>query len=254
MNPTPLRTLIIDDEPIALEKLRAYTSRLPFLELAAACQNGFDALEFLSANEVDLIITDINMPDLNGLEFIRSLSRPPMVIFTTAYSEYAIDSYKVSAIDYLLKPYEFPDFSRAASKALERSRQTPAPAPDSSIFVKVDVRYVRVDLADIRYIKGYGEYLQIYLCERTSPLLTLSSFAAIRERLTDNFLQVHRSYIVNMNRVEQIERARLIMDPDTYIPVGDSYKPAFAAYLASHALAPRRPSATPPESPLGGKY
>lgn len=239
-----LRTLIIDDEPIALEKLKSYVEKTPFLELAAECQSAFEAIEYLGSNEVDLVVTDINMPDLNGLDFVRSLPKAPMVVFTTAHPQYAVDSYRVSAVDYILKPYGFADFHRAVSKALEQHNQrsqpaatdTSAPQAGGSLFVKVDYRYIRVSLADIRYIKGYGEYLQIYVSGNQNPLLTLSSFASIKERLTDNFLQVHRSYIVNMDHVEQIERNRVVMSPDLYIPVGDSFKAAFQAYLSSHAV------------------
>lgn len=237
----PLKTLIIDDEPIALEKLRGYVGKIPALQLAGVCSSGFEAIELLSESDVDLIITDINMPDLNGLDFIKTLPDPPMVIFT-AYSEYAVDSYKVSAVDYLLKPYGFVEFSRAVNKAVEtaamRGRQ-PSDLPadtDGSLFVKVDYRHVRVALSDIRFIKGYGEYLQIYVAGKITPLLTLSSFAAIKDMLGESFLQVHRSYIVNMNHVEQIERNRLVMDADNYIPVGDSYKAAFQQYLAAHSI------------------
>lgn len=227
-----LRTLIIDDEPIALEKLRNYVTKTPFLELIGECHNGFDAIDFLAQAEADLIITDINMPDLNGLEFVRALPSPPAVIFITAHSHYAVESYRVSALDYLLKPYDYADFHRAVSKALERSRTTAAqPQQNQSIFIKVEYRYVRVDLADIQYIKGYGEYLQIYVRDSETPLLTLSSFAAIKERLTPDFLQVHRSYIVNMNHVAQIERGRLVIAPETYIPVSDSFKPALLAKI-----------------------
>lgn len=239
-----LRTLIIDDEPIALEKLKSYVEKTPFLELVAKCQSAFEAIEFLATGEADLVVTDINMPDLDGLDFVRSLPKAPMVIFTTAYPQYAVDSYRVSAVDYLLKPYGFADFHRAAGKALEiyGQRNQPAPADPSapqaggSLFVKVDYRYIRVSLADIRYIKGYGEYLQIYVSGSETPLLTLSSFASVKERLTDNFLQVHRSYIVNMDHVGQIERNRVVMPPDLYIPVGDSFKAAFQSYLSSHAV------------------
>lgn len=230
-----LRTLIIDDEPIALAKLRNYVLKTPFLELAGECQNGFDAIDLLAHTEVDLIVTDINMPDLNGLEFVRALPSPPAVVFTTAHSQYAVESYRVSALDYLLKPYDYADFHRAVSKALGShppvSQSPPAPVSSQSLFVKVDYRYVRVELADIRFIKGYGEYLQIYVAGQDVPLLTLSSFAAIKGRLTPDFLQVHRSYIVNMNHVMQIERNRLTMDAETQIPVSDSFKPALLAYL-----------------------
>jgi len=238
-----LRTLIIDDEPIALDKLKNYVGKVPFLELVAVCQDCFDAMEYLAANDVDLIVADINMPDFNGLDFIKSLSIHPMVIFTTAYSQYAVESYKVSAVDYLLKPYSFSDFQRAANKAMEQfnSKRSacqgaiPAHAADS-LFIKVDYRYVRVSLSDIRYIKGYGEYLQVYVAGSETPYLTLSSFHSIKARLSENFLQVHRSYIVNMNQVEQIERNRVVMDSETYIPIGDSYKLEFQQYISSHAI------------------
>lgn len=237
-----IRTLIIDDEPIALEKLRTYVEKTPSLTLVGACDSAFDAMPYINNGDVDLIITDINMPDLNGLDFVKTLANPPMVIFITAYADYAVESYSVSAVDYLLKPYGYVEFSRAVNKAVEQfaMRHPVGPVVEKkddadSIFFKVDYRYVRVSLADIRYIKGYGEYLQVYLEGERNPIVTLSSFAAIKERLTDSFLQVHRSYIVNMNRVEQIERNRVVMDADTYIPVGESYKADFQDYLARHS-------------------
>lgn len=237
-----LRTLIIDDEPIALEKLRSYVEKVPFLELVGACHSGLEATGILAGTSVDVVFTDINMPDLNGMDFVESLHKAPMIVFITAYAQYAVDSYRLSAVDYLLKPYSFTDFQRAANKVMEQyaaRMSTPVDAePDrkSSLFVKVDYRYVRVELASIRYIKGYGEYLQIYIDGNPTPLLTLSSFGAISERLTDNFLQVHRSYIVNMERVEQINRSRVVMDAETYIPVGDSYKNALQQYLQNHSV------------------
>lgn len=233
-----LRTLIIDDEPIALEKLRKYVEISPGLLLSASCADGFEAMEYLKDNEVDLIITDINMPDLNGLDFVKALPVQPLVIFTTAYPQYAIEGYKVSAVDYLLKPYGFAEFSQAVGKAVElfslRKKET-SPVSES-LFVKVDYRYVRVLLSDIRFIKGYGEYLQIFIEGRANPLVTLSSFAAIKESLSDNFLQIHRSYIVNMDHVQLIERNRIVMDEENRIPVGESYKTAFQEYLAAHSI------------------
>lgn len=238
-----LRTLIIDDEPIALEKLRTYVGKMPFLQLSEACSGGLEAMEYLSANDVDLIITDINMPDLSGMDFVKSLTSDPMVIFITAYQDYAVDSYRLSAVDYLLKPYGFADFQRAVSKAMTlyrlRHQDTPPPAPESreegSIFVKTDYRYVRVMTGDILYIKGYGEYLQIYLANADTPLTTLSSFAAIRGKLPGGFLQVHRSYIVNMDRIGHVERARIVIG-DTYIPIGDSYKAEFTDFLGRRSV------------------
>lgn len=233
-----LRTLIIDDEPIALEKLRKYVELSPGLSLSALCADGFEAMEYLKDNEVDLIITDINMPDLNGLDFVKALPVQPLVIFTTAYPQYAIEGYKVSAVDYLLKPYGFAEFSQAVGKAVEllSLRKKEALPVSESLFVKVDYRYVRVLLSDIRFIKGYGEYLQIFIEGRINPLVTLSSFAAIKESLSDNFLQIHRSYIVNMDHVQLIERNRIIMDEENRLPVGENYKPAFQEYLAAHSI------------------
>lgn len=238
-----LRTLIIDDEPIALEKLRTYVDKTPFLTLAAACGNGFEALDYLACNTVDLIITDIDMPDLNGMDLMKSLTDAPPVIFTTAYEQYAVDSYRLSAVDYLLKPYGFVDFQQAVNKAHDTiMSQRPQPSGNnaSSLFVKVDTRYIRVQLPDIKYIKGYGEYLQIFITGKDTPLVTLSSFAAIKEKLSDSFLQVHRSYIVNLDNAALIERNRIIFDSDTYIPVGDSFKAAFQAYLGARAVGTTR--------------
>lgn len=230
-----IRTLIIDDEPIALEKLRKYVEKTPFLELAGECRSGLEAIELLGQMSVDLIVTDINMPDLSGLDFVRALPSQPLVIFITAYADYAVDSYKVSALDYLLKPYDYAAFFGAVSKARERlehqSPQAPVQPSAQSIFVKVDYRHVRVNLSDILYIKGFGEYLQIYLIDRDSPLTTLSSFAAIMERLTPDFIQVHRSFIVNINHIMQIERNRLLLPGETVIPVSDSYRPALQKIL-----------------------
>lgn len=234
-----LTTIVIDDEHIALKKLKSYVEKVPFLTLGAACQTGFEAMAYLAENDADLIITDINMPDLSGMDFVKSMSNPPLVIFTTAYAQYAVDSYKVNAVDYLLKPYGFVDFQKAVHKALDiyaSKSASPTGVQPESLFVKTDYRYVRVPLTDIRFIKGYGEYLQIYVTGNASPLLTLSSFAAIKAKLTPAFLQVHRSYIVNMEHVQQVERGRVVMDNDASIPVGDSFKATLQEFLREHGI------------------
>ena len=233
-----IKCIAIDDEPLALRQIRNYVGRTPELELAATFSDALAAREYLRGEEVDLIFVDINMPDLNGMDFVKTLSAPPMVIFITAYPQYAVESYKVSAVDYLLKPYGFAEFTTAVNKAvaLSASHTAPHSEPAESLFIKTDYRYVRISLSEIRFIKGYGEYLQIHIAGKTMPLVTLSSFAAIKERLTPNFLQVHRSYIINMDRVEQIERNRVIMDAENHIPVGDSYKAAFQQYLTTRAI------------------
>lgn len=245
-----IRTVIIDDEPIALEKLKSYVAKVPFLKLVGEFSSAVEAAAFINEGNADVIFTDISMPDLDGMQLVETLANAPMVVFITAHPQYAVDSYRLSAVDYLLKPYGFADFQRAANKVLENwrarshsgeSERAVRPDRDSSLFVKVDYKYLRVSLSDIRYVKGYGEYLQIYLSGQTKPLITLSSFAAIREKLSPNFLQIHRSYIVNMDQVERIEKSRVVMDADTYIPVGDSYKSTFLDYLARHSAGSRLP-------------
>ena len=233
-----LRTLVIDDEPIALEKLKNYVQKTPFLELAAAFDNPLDAMRYLTENSVDLIFTDIEMPDLNGMEFARSITGRPAIVFTTAYRQYALESYSVRAVDYLLKPFGLADFQRAANRAAELYRSSEAPAADSpeSIFIKTDTRLIRVTVSDIVYIKGYGEYLQVFVKGRANPLVTLSSFANIKQYLTPSFIQVHRSYIVNMDNVDTIERSRILVNPDTYIPVSDGFKADFNLYLENHSV------------------
>ena len=173
-----IRTVIIDDEPIALEKLKSYVAKVPFLKLVGEFSSAVEAAAFINEGNADVIFTDISMPDLDGMQFVETLANAPMVVFITAHPQYAVDSYRLSAVDYLLKPYGFADFQRAANKVLENwrarshsgeSERAVRPDRDSSLFVKVDYKYLRVNLADIRYVKGYGEYLQIYLSGQTKP-------------------------------------------------------------------------------------
>lgn len=236
-----IRIVIIDDEPIALAKLRSYVEKTPFLDLVGEFSTAVDAMAFISDGNADAIFTDINMPDLDGLQFIESLANPPLVVFITAYSQYAVDSYRLSAVDYLLKPYGFAEFQRAANKLLKtftsnlQQRESLSKNTEDTIFLKVDYRYVRLNLSDILYIKGYGEYLQIFTAGNTQPLLTLSSFASIMDMLPDNFLQIHRSYIVNMNRIDQVEKSRVIIGRER-LSVSDSFKQSFQAYLISNTI------------------
>lgn len=232
-----IRCIAVDDEPDALEKLSSYIQRTPYLELAASCEDAFEAMDAIATGNVDAVFIDINMPDLSGLEFIASLSAPPMTVFITAYAEYAVESYKVQALDYILKPYGYAEFQRAADRILSRYMEanghelTTESDKTESIFVKVDYRWVRISPEDIRYIQGYSDYLKIYIVGKPLPLLTNSNFATIMKSLPSNFIQVHRSYIVNMNKIEEVERYRIVMDTDTRIPIGDSYKEDFSVYL-----------------------
>lgn len=239
-----LKALIIDDEPDALAKLRRYISEIPFLETAAECQCSSDAMLYLADNSVDVIFTDIDMPDTSGLAFVEALTERTMVVFITAYRDFALDAFRLSAIDYLLKPYSETDFRRAANKVLEvyRNRQAMAAtaqgsaASDSSIFVKVETRYERINLSAIEYIKGYGEYLQIYTVGHAVPILTICSFADIMKRLGDGFVQVHRSYVVNMAHARRIEKNHIVISDKVCIPVSTTCRPALVDYMSSRSI------------------
>lgn len=229
-----IRCLAIDDEPLALQQIAAYINKVPFLELAAQCQSALEARQFLSDDRVDAIFCDINMPDLNGMDFVKSLTAPPLVVFTTAYSEYAIEGFKVNAVDYLLKPFGMQEFMRAANRLQERL-SVPAAAPaaetDNTLFLKTDYRIVKVNIPDIRYVEAMSEYLKVWIEGETKPIITLLSMKKMEERLPDNFMRVHRSYIINLDKIQEVNKNRVIMDADTYLPIGDLYKEAFQAYL-----------------------
>ena len=173
------------------------------------------------------------MPDLNGMDFVKSLTAPPLVVFTTAYSEYAIEGFKVNAVDYLLKPFGMQEFMRAANRLQERL-SIPASAPaetDDTLFLKTDYRIVKVNIPDIRYVEAMSEYLKVWIEGEAKPIITLLSMKKMEERLPDNFMRIHRSYIINLDKIQEVNKNRVIMDADTYLPIGDLYKEAFQAYL-----------------------
>lgn len=242
-----IRTLVIDDEPLALQQLAAYVAQVPFLELAAQCLSAVEARDIIGRERIDAIFIDINMPDMNGMDFVKSLQAPPIVVFTTAYSEYAVDGYRVDAVDYLLKPFGLDDFRRAALRvkkrydmenavaALPAAATAATTADDGNIFLKTDHRAVRVAVDSIRYVEGMSEYLKIHV-EGQRPFVVLLSMKKLEERLPDYFLRVHRSYMVNMRKVMEVTKNRIVMDHDTYLPVGDMYKEALSKYLESRFL------------------
>ena len=247
-----IRCLAIDDEPLALEQLKTYIKKIPFLELKDACMSALAASKVLAEQPIDAIFVDINMPDLNGMDFVKSLYNPPLVVFTTAYSEYAIEGYKVNAVDYLLKPFGLDDFQRAASKVLRQyqllHQSQPVPAVASQptaptneegqniLFVKSEYRMVRIDINKIRYVEAMSEYLRIFLEGEIKPVIALLSMKKLEDRLPQNFMRIHRSYIVNLQKIQQIERGRVVMDKDTYIPISDGYKDDFNRFLSEKSL------------------
>ncbi|MBE6257692.1 MAG: response regulator transcription factor [Prevotella sp.] len=242
-----IKVLAIDDEPLALQQLASYIQKVPFLQLVGQCQSALEAKEFLNREPVDAVFCDINMPDLNGMDFVKSLAAPPLIVFTTAYSEYAVEGFKVNAVDYLLKPFGLDDFRRAANRLKERLETSPVAVPvaempqsnaeeDDTIFIKTDYKVVKIAISDIRYIEGMSEYLKIHLEGQPKPLVTLLSMKKMEEYLPPSFMRIHRSYIVNLKRIQEVNKNRVIMDADTYLPIGDNYKEAFNDYLNTRFL------------------
>jgi two-component system LytT family response regulator len=231
-----IKCLAIDDEPLALKQISAYIEKTPFLEAVALCRSAFDAIEFLANNEVDLMFVDINMPDLNGLDFVKSLIQKPQVIFTTAYSEYAIEGFQVDALDYLLKPISYAVFLKSANKAktwfeLNHKQQESVQTTQDSLFVKSEYKMVRIFLSEIKYIESANEYIQIHLIN-DEPVTTLIRLKTMEEQLPkDKFMRVHRSFIVNLDRIKVIERNRIVFDHNVYIPIGEQYKEKFQEFV-----------------------
>lgn len=239
-----LKCIAIDDEPLALRQVAAYIEKIPYLELVASFNNAIEAQQRLASERVDLIFVDINMPDLTGVDFVRGLSDRPMVIFTTAYSEYAIEGFKLDAVDYLLKPFGFADFSRAVAKAnalyelrlgrpasgQEAAPEAPAKEPEY-ISVKADYKVSLVRIAEIVFIESEGEYVRIHLADG-STITTLFRLKNMEATLpADQFMRVHRSYIVNLRAIKSYVRGRIFLSDTEHIPIGENYKEQFQQYI-----------------------
>lgn len=236
-----IRCLAIDDEPLALQQLTAYIKKIPFLELVDSCQSAHDAMLIMDREVIDAIFVDINMPDLNGMDFVKSLAMPPLIVFTTAYSEYAVEGFKVDAVDYLLKPFGLTDFQRAANKVKARYDQQNtamiSPVEDDTLFLKTDYKVIRIEVKDIRYVQSMSEYLKIFLEGRAKPVIVLLSMKKMEERLpSSQFMRIHRGYIINLSKIQEVNKNRVIMDEETYLPIGDNYKEVFMGYLESKFL------------------
>ena len=226
-----IKYIAIDDEPLALRQIRSYAERIPDLEEAASCSSAAEAQRLLDERQVDLLFVDINMPDLNGVDFVRGLRNPPMVIFTTAYSEYAVESFRLDAVDYLLKPFGFDDFNRAVGKARSlselmklRDAKDAAATTESEtasneyISVKAGYKVSLVKYADIIYMESVGEYVfRLKNMESALP--------------AGRFMRVHRSYIVNLAHVSGYARGRVYLDNEEYVPLSVNYRDAFREYI-----------------------
>ena len=220
-----LKAIAIDDEPIALEVVKSLSSKIAFIELLDCFTNAFKAIDFLQKEKVDLIFLDIKMPDISGIDFLKSLSHPPMVIFTTAYSEHAVQSFEMDAIDYLLKPFSLARFLKACNKAQEqqllRSNATADLKEPKPLFIKSGYEQIRVELNDILYVESCGNYVQFVLPNnKIASRLTMSEAAAILP-LAD-FIRIHRSYIVAKKQIKKMDKKSIWIN-QTELPIGHGY-------------------------------
>lgn len=233
-----IRCIAIDDEPLALEKLKKYIEDIPYLELVAACRGVHEAESVIEESEIDAMFVDINMPDTNGLDFVQRLEKRPLTVFITAYSEYAVESYKLHAVDYLLKPYDFEDFMRVAENLYEHWHLVSAsenPASKDFVYLKTGTKLTRVAFDDVVYVEGMNEYLKIHPVSG-DPYLTYATFKSLLTFLPDSFIQVHRSYVVNMKYALEIERSLLKMKGGDNIPIGGNYKDTLMHYVKKHLI------------------
>ena len=240
-----VRCIAIDDEPLALRQIKSYIERTETLELVATCRNAYEAQQVLEQQSVDLIFVDINMPDMNGLDFVRSLTTAHYIVFTTAHAEFALEGFKLNAIDYLLKPFSYEEFMKASQKVVslvdlvERCHaaesavaQNEAEEADKEfISVKADYKTQLVKIADIVYLESAGEYVRLHI-EGSSTITTLFRLKNMETTLPqDTFLRVHRSYIVNLKRISSYTKGRIFLDNGEYIPLGENYKERFFEYF-----------------------
>jgi DNA-binding LytR/AlgR family response regulator len=239
-----MKCIAVDDEPLALKQICAYITKTPGLELLKSFDSSLDAQKYLLSDEceAELVFVDVNMPDLNGIDLVRSLIEPPIVIFTTAYSEYAVDGFKVGAADYILKPLSYEDFSKAVKKAVEvfehkdEEKVTETASKKfvqngKYIFVKSEYKIVRINFDDIKYVESLRAYVKFHL-ENRRPVISIMTIKTIENYLPkDRFMRVHRSFIVNLDKITEVERLKVVFDSGTVVPVGEQYKEQFEEFL-----------------------
>lgn len=235
-----LKCCIIDDEPLAIELLESYVQRTSYLELVDSFSSAMQAVERIMKGDIDLVFCDIQMPNLSGLEFSRLVEGKTRIIFTTAFDRYAVESYKVNAIDYLLKPIDYTEFVKATQKALKvlspRTDTTDKSRANNEkyIYVKSDYKLRQVFINKILYIEGLKDYVKFYIEGEEHPLVSLLSLKALEEMLPEGFLRVHRSYIVQCSKIKTIERNRIVFG-NTYIPIGDTYRTRVNEFIEQHS-------------------
>ncbi len=232
-----IRCICIDDEPLALEMMEDFIRKVPFLNLVASCNNAIEAYEILNSNQIDLLFVDVEMPEINGVQFVQSLKNRPFIIFSTAYKKYAIEGFELDVIDFLVKPFSFDRFYKSVLKVKETynliHNSTPTTLkqlPPDYLFVNADYSLVKVIIPEISFIEGLKDYIKIYLSGQQKPIVTRMSMKTIEERLNLlGFIRIHKSYIVNLGKITSIKKTRLFVH-DTEIFIGDNYKdPLFKA-------------------------
>lgn len=227
-----LTCAIVDDEPLALGLIESYVRKTDFLKLEGCYASAVEAMSHLTQSPVDLLFLDIQMPELSGLEFSQMLPPETRIVFTTAFEQYALDGFRINALDYLLKPISYARFLESARRALQWfEMKAQQPKERDTIFVKSDYKLVQIELKHILYIEGLKDYIKIYEEGNAKPILSLMSMKAIEEQLPPSrFMRVLRSYIVQKEKIRIIERGRIVFGK-TYIPISDSYKQAFQEFL-----------------------
>lgn len=239
-----IRCIAVDDEPLALDIIESYVAKLPYLELVKTCSSATEAMQVLQEEKIDLMFLDIEMPELTGLQFLNIIQNQPLVIFTTAYPNYALEGFNQDAVDYLLKPIPFDRFLKAVSKAQERlqhkfsanqeQRPQQVQAEQDFIFVKADYKTLRVDLKDILWIEGLKDYIIIHT--KDQKIITLLSMNKMIEKLPDTkFIRVHRSYIVALQKIDSIEKSRIRIG-DKEVPIGEVYKDQFLKWVEENNI------------------
>jgi DNA-binding LytR/AlgR family response regulator len=244
MSQLKITCVIVDDEPMALRLVESYVEKTPFLELEAKCGSAIEAMEFIKNQPVDLLFLDIQMPDLSGIAFSKMLPRESRVIFTTAFDQYALEGFKVEALDYLLKPFDYAEFLAAANKARQwfelikgqRSGQDFPSDKKEILFVKSEYKQIPIKLADILYVEGLKDYVKIWIKDNPKAILTLMSLKSLEDELPEHqFMRVHRSFIVSLNNIEAIERSQIVINQQR-ITVSEQYKAKFLEFVDRNSL------------------
>jgi two-component system, LytTR family, response regulator LytT len=236
-----IKVVAIDDEPLALQLVKGYIEKTPFLELAGAFDNPVDAVVYIKSSIVDLVLLDIQMPDITGTELARVISGGPKIIFTTAYEKYALEGFRLDAVDYLLKPFSYAEFLKAVQKTqklidLETKQLPSLEVKNDFLFIKSEYKIRRINFSEINYIEGLKDYVKIFLTDEKKPVLSLSTLKALEAKLPEErFMRVHRSFIVSLEKVKVIDRNRIVFG-EVRIPVTEQYKESFQKFLGRNFI------------------